>query len=103
MRADGCAGPRRVIRPAAADLTVKGPRVYRVCMNTADHKSFRPWRATGAVLALVVSAFLAQGCATSGGAAPAPSGPVELDGTRWKLVALGGSLDGRVIQFKKRG
>lgn len=43
------------------------------------------------------------GCAT-GGSAAAPSGePIELDGTKWKLVALGGVLDGRVIEFKKRG
>jgi hypothetical protein len=39
-------------------------------------------------------------CATS---APAPTGPVELDGTKWKLVMIGGSLDGRVIGFKKKG
>jgi hypothetical protein len=47
---------------------------------------------------------LAQACAT-GGATPPPaaSGPVELDKTRWKLVALGGNLDGRIVEFKKRG
>jgi hypothetical protein len=49
-------------------------------------------------------AMLTPACATSGGAStPAPSGPVELDGTRWKLVALGGNLDGRIIEFHKRG
>jgi hypothetical protein len=47
---------------------------------------------------------ISQGCATSGGsAAPAPSGPVELDNSRWKLVALGGQLDGRIVEFHKRG
>jgi hypothetical protein len=48
---------------------------------------------------------LAPGCATSGGAAApaAPSGPIELDGTRWKLVMLAGALDGRVVEFHKRG
>jgi hypothetical protein len=46
---------------------------------------------------------LAGGCATGSAAAAAPSGPVELDGTRWKLVMLGGKLDGRVVEFKKRG
>lgn len=49
----------------------------------------------------MVSGVVAQGCATSG--PPAPTGPVELDGTRWKLVALGGALDGRVVQFEKKG
>ncbi len=49
-----------------------------------------------ALLGLVASA-----CATG---KPAGSGaPVELDGTRWKLVTLGGTLDGRVIAFKKKG
>jgi hypothetical protein len=57
-------------------------------------------------LALLLSGVLAQACATSGSSstpAPAASGPQELDGTRWKLVALAGALDGRVVQFKKRG
>ena len=56
---------------------------------------------TRKVLAVIVIGFVAQACATSGPAKP--SGPVELDGTSWKLVAMGGSLDGRVIAFKKRG
>jgi hypothetical protein len=53
------------------------------------------------VLAFLVSGVLAQACATSG--PPVPSGPVELDKTRWKLVALAGQLDGRVVEFQKRG
>jgi hypothetical protein len=28
---------------------------------------------------------------------------VELDKTRWKLVAVAGQLDGRVIEFQRRG
>jgi hypothetical protein len=43
-------------------------------------------------------------CATSGSSSPpAPSGPIELDGSRWKLIALGGNLDGRIVEFHKRG
>src|SRR5256885_9567069 len=58
---------------------------------------------------LAVAAF-APACATSGGDASgaaakpaAASGPVELDGTKWKLVMLGGNLDGPGIEFQKRG
>jgi hypothetical protein len=54
-------------------------------------------------LAILLCGVLAQACATGGSTAPAPSGPVELDKTRWKLVALAGQLDGRVIEFQKRG
>jgi uncharacterized protein (DUF2147 family) len=54
-----------------------------------------------AALALLLFGMLAQACATSG--PPPPTGPVELDGTKWKLVALAGQLDGRVVQFEKRG
>jgi hypothetical protein len=49
---------------------------------------------------------ISQACATSGSsssAPAAPSGPVELDNSRWKLVALGGQLDGRIVEFHKRG
>jgi hypothetical protein len=53
-------------------------------------------------LALTAVTLGVMACATSGGPPP-PSGPVALDGTRWKLVALGGNLDGRVIEFHKRG
>jgi uncharacterized protein (DUF2147 family) len=52
-------------------------------------------------LAFLVFGVLAQACATSG--PPTPTGPAELDGTKWKLVALAGSLDGRIVQFEKRG
>jgi hypothetical protein len=44
----------------------------------------------------------AGACASSGGASK-PTGPVELDGSRWKLVVAGGKMDGRVVEFKKRG
>jgi hypothetical protein len=55
------------------------------------------------ILAAALLGMLGQACATSGGAPPPPSGPIELDGTRWKLIALGGNLDGRVVEFHKRG
>jgi hypothetical protein len=66
--------------------------------------NIRPRIARGLTLILAAGALsiAAQGCATSGPPAPS-SGPIELDGTRWKLVALGGSLDGRVVEFHKRG
>jgi hypothetical protein len=72
-------------------------------MNTQKRMS-RSWRRPlTSVVALLVFGMLAQACATSGSSPPAPSGPVELDGTRWKLVAIGGQLDGRIVEFKKRG
>jgi uncharacterized protein (DUF2147 family) len=56
-------------------------------------------------LAFLVFGVLAQACATSSSssAPAAPSGPAELDKTKWKLVALAGALDGRIIEFQKRG
>ena len=70
-------------------------------MNTLNPISrSRRWPVLPA-LAFLVCGVLAQACATSG--PPAPTGPVELDGTRWKLVALAGALDGRVVEFQKRG
>jgi hypothetical protein len=53
--------------------------------------------------ALPTGLVLSTGCATSGGAAASDGAPVELDGSKWKLVALGSRLDGRVVEFKKRG
>jgi hypothetical protein len=70
-------------------------------MNTYNPTPRTLRRPVGPALALLLFGVLAQACATSG--PPPPSGPVELDGTKWKLVSLGGSLDGRVIQFQKRG
>lgn len=64
-------------------------------MTTRNHTVFTTLLLLGA---------LVSACATGGSTAPpAPSGPVELDGTRWKLVAVGGNLDGRIVEFKKRG
>ena len=40
------------------------------------------------------------GCASS---PPKPTGPVELDGSIYKLLAAGGALDGRSVQFLQRG
>lgn len=57
-----------------------------------------------ALFTLFLLGCLVQACATGGSSGPpAPTGPVELDKTRWKLVALGGNLDGRIVEFKKRG
>jgi hypothetical protein len=57
---------------------------------------------------VVLGPLALGGCASSGsagaGAAPVdPSAPVELEGARYKLVASGGSLDGRVVEFIKGG
>ena len=41
-------------------------------------------------------------CAT-GGSSTTPSGPVVLEGARYKLLVAGGSLDGRVVEFLERG
>ena len=49
--------------------------------------------------ALLLGGALA-GCASS---APKPTGPVTLDGSIYKLLAAGGSLDGRQVQFLERG
>jgi hypothetical protein len=72
-------------------------------MNTQPTSRSRRWPLLPA-LAFLFCGVLAQACATSGApAAPAQTGPVELDGTKWKLVALGGALDGREVTFQKRG
>jgi hypothetical protein len=92
-------------------LTLRWAPVYRSSMNTPNTINGFSRRSAVALAAVGLAgslALLAPGCASggaaSGGSAPAaPSGPVELDGTRWKLVALGGNLDGRIVEFKKRG
>jgi hypothetical protein len=61
---------------------------------------------TSAVASLVVFGALAgslAGCATSGGASATPGAPVALDGARYKLLAAGGQLDGRIVEFLQRG
>jgi hypothetical protein len=73
-------------------------------MNTLNPIPRSPRAPLISALALLFCGVLAQACATSSSSTPPPaSGPVELDGTRWKLVAIGGSLDGRVVEFHKRG
>jgi uncharacterized protein (DUF2147 family) len=86
-------------------LTLPGTPVYRDTMNTYNPTPRSLRRPVAPVLAFLLFGVLAQACATGGSAAApaAPTGPAELDGSKWKLVALAGSLDGRVIQFKKRG
>jgi hypothetical protein len=45
-----------------------------------------------------------SGCASSGGASSTkPGEPVELKGARYKLLAAGGALDGRVVEFMQGG
>jgi hypothetical protein len=70
-------------------------------MNTLKPTSRSLRGPVSPALALLLFGVLAQACATSG--PPPATGPQELDGTRWKLVMLAGSLDGRVVEFKKRG
>jgi hypothetical protein len=71
-------------------------------MNTQPTSPSRRWPLVPA-LAFLFFGVLAPACATSGPAPAAQTGPVELDKTEWKLVALGGALDGRVVEFQKRG
>jgi hypothetical protein len=54
-------------------------------------------------LALTLSAAGLSGCASTSGASSAPAGPVALQGARYKLLAAGGTLDGRVVEFLQRG
>jgi uncharacterized protein (DUF2147 family) len=72
-------------------------------MNTYNPTSRSLRWPVAPALAFLVFGVLAQACATSGSSTPAPTGPAELDGSKWKLVALAGALDGRVVQFQKRG
>jgi hypothetical protein len=83
-------------------LTLGAGPVYRDCMKLANPTSRVGRSPVLPVLAILLSGVLAQACATTS-APPPPSGPVELDGTRWKLVAIAGALDGRVVEFQKRG
>jgi hypothetical protein len=83
-------------------LTLARAPVYRVSMNIPPRP--RTSSRLTLTLAAAVLGLMAQACATSGGSSPPPaSGPIELDGTRWKLIALGGNLDGRIVEFHKRG
>lgn len=56
-----------------------------------------------AIAAMAAMAGLSTGCASSGAASGASAGPVVLDGARYKLLAAGGALDGRVVEFVQRG
>ena len=60
-----------------------------------------------AVASLVIFGALAgslAGCASSGGASSStPGAPVALEGARDKLLAAGGQLDGRIVEFLQRG
>ena len=58
---------------------------------------------TSAVASLVVFGALA-GCASSGSTSSAkPGEPVALEGARYKLLAAGGQLAGRIVEFLQRG
>jgi hypothetical protein len=53
---------------------------------------------------VLAAAALLSGCASSGSASSGNSGgPLVLEGARYKLLAAGGSLDGRVVEFMVRG
>jgi hypothetical protein len=58
------------------------------------------------VSALVTAAALAlaglTGCASTSGASSSGE-PVDISDARYKLVISGGRMDGRVVEFKKRG
>jgi hypothetical protein len=57
---------------------------------------------TSAVASLVVFGALA-GCASSGSTSSTkPGEPVALEGARYKLLAAGGQLDGRIVEFLQR-
>ncbi len=51
-------------------------------------------------LTLAACIAITTSCAT---APSTPAGPIELDGTKWKLLVIAGSIDGRVVQFKRKG
>ena len=58
------------------------------------------WRGvTLSALGFLLTA-LVGGCAVT---PDAPTGPIEIDGTQWKMVAYSGQRDGRVVKFTKTG
>ena len=54
-------------------------------------------------MTLALSGAGLAGCASTSGASSVPSGPVALQGARYKLLAAGGTLDGRVVEFLQKG
>ena len=54
---------------------------------------------------IFASMLALAGCASSGGGAASikPGEPVPLKGARYKLLAAGGQLDGRVVEFLQGG
>jgi hypothetical protein len=56
-----------------------------------------------ASMSLALTGAGLAGCASTSGASSAPSGPLSLDGARYKLLAAGGALDGRVVEFLQKG
>lgn len=61
------------------------------------------WKSFPTVL-LGAVALVTLACASSGSPAPAaPTGPVELNGTLWKMLSSRGKIDQRTIRFKKEG
>ena len=64
----------------------------------------RSTRRTPILATVFAAATLLGGCASSGSASSGNTGgPVVLEGARYKLLAAGGSLDGRVVEFMVRG
>jgi hypothetical protein len=67
-------------------------------------KKALPFSMSSLCLGSVLLLAAATGCATSGSASSAnPNEPVPLAGARYKLIAAGGGLDGRVVEFVQRG
>jgi hypothetical protein len=54
-------------------------------------------------ISLALSGASLAGCASTSGASSAPAGPLTLQGARYKLLAAGGTLDGRVVEFLQKG
>src|SRR5689334_11515455 len=64
--------------------------------------ALRTFPASSRFVTAVAVALLGGLLACASSSAPAaPSGPIELNGTRWKLITNRGKLDGRVVEFKK--
>ncbi len=54
-------------------------------------------------ISMAVAGASLAGCASTSGAASVPAGPIALEGARYKMLAAGGALDGRVVEFLQRG
>lgn len=88
-------------KPSSSSFSLgcsRSSSLVRVVSRTLSRTLARTWAAT--LVAGLGAGF--AGCASSSGATQ-PGAPVTLDGAQYKLLAAGGSLDGRVVEFLKRG